>query len=78
MTAVTLHGCVLLQCSSWDFANAINLAPNLSTKSREIASSFEDKTPVKEEKKFSLSTQGTPKKAKSEEFDSLFEDDLPF
>ena len=46
--------------------------------SSEPASSFEDKTPVKEEKKFSLSTQGTPKKAKSEEFDSLFEDDLPF
>tara|TARA_R100000995_G_C3479016_1_gene122728 strand:+ start:92 stop:934 length:843 start_codon:yes stop_codon:yes gene_type:complete len=29
-------------------------------------------------KSFSLASQGTPKKAKSEEFDSLFEDDLPF
>ena len=28
--------------------------------------------------RITLSTQGTPKKAKSEEFDSLFEDDLPF
>ena len=37
-----------------------------------------DTKTVKEEKSFSLSTQGTPKKAKSEEFDSLFEDDLPF
>ena len=44
----------------------------------EPASGFEDDSPVKEEKKFTLSTQGTPKKAKSEEFDSLFEDDLPF
>ena len=39
---------------------------------------FEAETPAKEEKKFTLSTQGTPKKAKSEEFDSLFDDDLPF
>lgn len=39
---------------------------------------FESEAPTKEEKKFTLSTQGTPKKAKSEEFDSLFEDDLPF
>ena len=44
----------------------------------EPASGFEDDSPPKEEKKFTLSTQGTPKKAKSEEFDSLFEDDLPF
>ena len=44
----------------------------------EPASDFEDDSPAKEEKKFTLSTQGTPKKAKSEEFDSLFEDDLPF
>ena len=44
----------------------------------EPASGFEDDSPAKEEKKFTLSTQGTPKKAKSEEFDSLFEDDLPF
>jgi len=44
----------------------------------EPASGFEDDLPAKEEKKFTLSTQGTPKKAKSEEFDSLFEDDLPF
>ena len=44
----------------------------------EPASDFEDNSPAKEEKKFTLSTQGTPKKAKSEEFDSLFEDDLPF
>ncbi len=49
------------------------------TISSEPASNFEDNnTSVKEEKTFSLSTQGTPKKAKSEEFDSLFEDDLPF
>ena len=46
--------------------------------SSEPASGFEDKPAAKEEKKFSLSTQGSPKKAKSEEFDSLFEDDLPF
>ena len=44
----------------------------------EPASGFEADSPAKEEKKFTLSTQGTPKKAKSEEFDSLFEDDLPF
>ena len=44
----------------------------------EPAVGFEDGSPAKEEKKFTLSTQGTPKKAKSEEFDSLFEDDLPF
>ena len=44
----------------------------------EPAVAFESETPAKEEKKFTLSTQGTPKKAKSEEFDSLFEDDLPF
>ena len=44
----------------------------------EPASDFEDDSPAKEQKKFTLSTQGTPKKAKSEEFDSLFEDDLPF
>ena len=44
----------------------------------EPASGFEDDSPAKEKKKFTLSTQGTPKKAKSEEFDSLFEDDLPF
>ena len=44
----------------------------------EPASGFEDDSQPKEDKKFTLSTQGTPKKAKSEEFDSLFEDDLPF
>ena len=44
----------------------------------EPASGFEGDSPAKEQKKFTLSTQGTPKKAKSEEFDSLFEDDLPF
>ena len=44
----------------------------------EPAVAFESESPAKEEKKFTLSTQGTPKKAKSEEFDSLFEDDLPF
>ena len=44
----------------------------------EPAVAFESESPSKEEKKFTLSTQGTPKKAKSEEFDSLFEDDLPF
>ena len=45
---------------------------------KEPAVAFEAETPAKEEKKFTLSTQGTPKKAKSEEFDSLFDDDLPF
>ena len=44
----------------------------------EPASGFEGDSQSKEENKFTLSTQGTPKKAKSEEFDSLFEDDLPF
>ena len=44
----------------------------------EPAVGFESEGPAKEEKKFTLSTQGTPKKAKSEEFDSLFDDDLPF
>lgn len=44
----------------------------------EPAVPFESEAPAKEEKKFTLSTQGTPKKAKSEEFDSLFDDDLPF
>ena len=44
----------------------------------EPAVGFESEEPAKEEKKFTLSTQGTPKKAKSEEFDSLFENDLPF
>ena len=44
----------------------------------EPAGAFESEAPAKEEKKFTLSTQGTPKKAKSEEFDSLFDDDLPF
>ena len=45
----------------------------------EPASGFEGDSQPKEEKKFTLSTQGTPKKTKSEEFDSLFEDDgLPF
>jgi hypothetical protein len=44
----------------------------------EPAVAFESESPAKEEKKFTLSTQGTPKKAKSEEFDSLFDDDLPF
>ena len=37
----------------------------------EPAVAFESEAPVKEEKKFTLSTQGTPKKAKSEEFDLL-------
>ena len=47
----------------------------------EPASEFDgDTTEVKNDKKFSLSTQGTPKKAKSDEFDDLFEGDdgLPF
>ena len=44
----------------------------------EPASGFEDDSQSKKENKFTLTTQGTPKKAKSEEFDSLFEDDLPF
>ena len=44
----------------------------------EPAVAFESESPAREEKKFTLSTQGTPKKAKSEEFDSLFDDDLPF
>ena len=44
----------------------------------EPAVASESESPAKEEKKFTLSTQGTPKKAKSEEFDSLFDDDLPF
>jgi len=44
----------------------------------EPASGFEGDSQPKEEKKFTLSTQGTPKKDKSKEFDSLFEDDLPF
>ena len=38
----------------------------------------ETKAEDKSKKAFSLATQGKPKKAKSEEFDSLFEDDLPF
>jgi len=38
----------------------------------------ETKAEDKSKKTFSLATQGKPKKAKSEEFDSLFEDDLPF
>ena len=39
----------------------------------------DDSTEVKDDKKFSLSTQGSPKTSKSKEFDSLFEDDdLPF
>ena len=46
--------------------------------SSEPAVGFEEKPAAKEEKKFSLSTQGSPKKDKSKEFDSLFEDDLPF
>jgi len=33
---------------------------------------------VEPKKSFSLASQGTPKKAKSDEFDDLFEDDLPF
>jgi hypothetical protein len=44
----------------------------------EPASGFEGDSQPKEDKKFTLSTQGTPKKDKSKEFDSLFEDDLPF
>jgi hypothetical protein len=46
----------------------------------EPASGFDgDTTEVKDDKKFSLSTQGSPKKDKSEEFDDLFKDDgLPF
>jgi len=35
-------------------------------------------TKVEPKKSFSLASQGTPKKAKSDEFDDLFEDDLPF
>tara|TARA_R110002012_G_scaffold242271_1_gene416605 strand:+ start:345 stop:1175 length:831 start_codon:yes stop_codon:yes gene_type:complete len=46
--------------------------------SSEPAVGFEEKPANKEEKKFSLSTQGKPKQDKSKEFDSLFEDDLPF
>lgn len=47
--------------------------------SSEPATPFEADKPAKEEKKFSLSTQGSPKKAKSDEFDDLFkDDDLPF
>ena len=39
----------------------------------------DDSTEIKDDKKFSLSTQGSPKKSKSKEFDDLFEgDDLPF
>ena len=41
----------------------------------------DDSTEVKDDKKFSLSTQGSPKNSKSKEFDDLFEgddDDLPF
>ena len=39
----------------------------------------DDSTEVKDDKKFSLSTQGSPKTSKSKEFDSLIEDDdLPF
>lgn len=48
----------------------------------EPASEFDNdtKNETKEEPKkaFSLATQGSPKKAKSDEFDDLFEDDLPF
>lgn len=48
----------------------------------ESASEFDNdtKNETKEEPKkaFSLATQGSPKKAKSDEFDDLFEDDLPF
>lgn len=45
----------------------------------EPAAEFDgDTKEVKNEKKFSLSTQGKPKLDKSKEFDSLFEDDLPF
>jgi len=47
--------------------------------SSEPATPFEADKPAKEEKAFSLSSQGTPKKAKSDEFDDLFkDDDLPF
>ncbi len=48
----------------------------------EPAAEFDNdtKNETKEEPKkaFSLATQGSPKKAKSDEFDDLFEDDLPF
>ena len=45
----------------------------------EPASEFDNETTKVEPKKsFSLASQGTPKKAKSDEFDDLFEDDLPF
>ena len=47
--------------------------------SSEPAVAFEADKPAKEEKAFSLSSQSTPKKAKSDEFDDLFkDDDLPF
>jgi hypothetical protein len=48
----------------------------------EPAAEFDNdtKNETKEEPKkaFSLASQGSPKKAKSDEFDDLFEDDLPF
>lgn len=46
----------------------------------DIADANDDSTVVKEEKKFSLATQGKPVTSKVEEFDDLFEekDDLPF
>lgn len=45
----------------------------------EPASEFDNETTKVEPKKsFSLASQGTPKKAKSDEFDDLFDDDLPF
>ena len=50
----------------------------------EIPSSFEGDKEEKPKKTYSLSTQGTPKKSKVDEFDDMFEDDnkkddgLPF
>jgi hypothetical protein len=50
--------------------------------SSETASGFEDDKEEKstpQQNNFNLATQGTPKKAKTEEFDDMFEDDdLPF
>jgi len=50
----------------------------VSEPASEFDSDIKNETKQEPKKAFSLATQGSPKKAKSDEFDDLFEDDLPF
>jgi len=50
----------------------------VSEPASEFDSDTKNETKTEPKKAFSLASQGSPKKAKSDEFDDLFENDLPF